>query len=226
MKRLMITMLAAATLLSACASGNGDVTRSVNPITLATQGGKVDVDLPKVMVAQYTVSAVNVSVPADLRVSEANMFYPIADIVWRGEPLGNRHNQVKSIFEEAAAKATAPMTQGPAVVVDLQVHRFHSVTEKTRFTVGGVHDMKYTISLRDAATGQLIAEPWTVRADVKAAGGSQAVAEEMAGRTMRVVIVERLVASIREQLSAQITDPLLVSQALGLSPSQVATQAN
>ncbi|WP_435258742.1 DUF6778 family protein [Thioclava sp. FR2] len=226
MKRMMITMLAAATLLSACASGSGDVSRSISPITLATQGAAVDVKLPKVMVAQYNVSAVNVSVPADLSVSEANMFYPIADIVWRGEPMGSRHQQVKTIFLEAAAEATGTMKQGATVVVDLQVQRFHSVTEKTRFTVGGVHDMKYSLTVRDAATGTVVDGPRLVHAEVKAAGGAQAVAEDQMGRTQRVVVIERLVRSIREELSAQVTDPLLVSQALGLDPAEVTASTN
>lgn len=225
MKRLTISMLAAATLLSACASG-GDVSRSLNPVTLATQGSAIDVKMPKVMVGQYSVSAVNVAVPQNLRVSEANMFYPIADIVWRGEPIGDRHLQVKSIFEEAAAKATASMQTGPSVVVDITVERFHSVTEKTRYTLGGVHDMKFLISVRDAVSGMIIQEPREVRADVKAAGGAAAVAEEQAGRTQRVVIVERLVASLRQELSAEVHDPLLVSQALGLIPAEINAAAN
>ena len=221
MTRFMISMFAAALALSGCVSG-GDVSRSVSPLTLATQSDVVQAKGPKVMVSQYKVSAVNVTVPESLRVSEANMFYPIADIVWRGEPVGNRHLQVKSIFEEAAAKATARMVEGPEVVVRLEVQRFHSVTEKTRYTVGGVHDMKYNMTVVDAASGAILDGPRIVVADVKAAGGARAVAEEQAGRTQRVVIVECLVQSLREELSAQVTDPLLVSQALGLSPSEIA----
>ena len=221
MTRFMISMFAAALALSGCVSG-GDVSRSVSPLTLATQSDAVQAKGPKVMVSQYKASAVNVTVPESLRVSEANMFYPIADIVWRGEPVGNRYLQVKSIFEEAAAKATARMVEGPEVVVRLEVQRFHSVTEKTRYTVGGVHDMKYNMTVVDAASGAILDGPRMVVADVKAAGGARAVAEEQAGRTQRVVIVERLVQSLREELSAQVTDPLLVSQALGLSPSEIA----
>lgn len=218
MKRLPYAMLAAALLLSACVSG-GDVSRSSTPAPSVPTVGQAEANLPKVLRSQYEVKAVSVSVPQKLRVSEANMFYPIADIVWRGEPLADRHIQVQRIFEEAAATATSGMIQGPAVLVDLEVKRFHSVTEKTRYTVGGVHDMVYVMTLRDAATGAVIEGPREIKADVRAAGGAQAVAEDNMGRTQRVVIIERLVASLKAELSAQVTDPLLVSQALGLQPA-------
>lgn len=225
MIRLTLPLCLAATLLSACASG-GDVSRSVNPMTDAPQAKTVTMALPMVMAPRFDVRAVSVTVPQSLSVSEANMFYPIADIVWRGEPLADRHVQVKAIFDDAATQAVAGMHQGPAAVVEIEVERFHSVTEKTRYTVGGVHDMKYRLTVRDAETGAVLDGPREVRADVKAAGGARAVAEEQAGRTQRVVIVERLVASLRQELSAQVTDPLLVSKALSQSPADLVAMAD
>ena len=219
MKKLLVPMLMVAALLSACAAqapasrsvavGNGD-------LTLATQGRATPgaTEVRQVLAAQYHVVDVKISVPQSLRVSEANVFYPIADIVWRGEPIGNRHTQVASIFREAATKATVAMTKGPQVVVDLEVTRFHSVTEKTRYTVGGTHSMHFQLTVLDAQTGAIIDGPRAIVADVKAAGGAQAVAEEQMGRTQRVVVVERLMAALRQALSRQVTDPLVVSQAL------------
>lgn len=154
-----------------------------------------------VLAPAYTVTGVTITVPSSLKVSEANTFYPMADIVWRGEPRGNRHQQVHAIFTEAAATATSGMASGPAVVVDLAVTRFHSVTEKTRYTVGGTHSLHFDLTVRDAATGLVIDGPRPVVADIKAAGGAQAVAEEQAGRTQRVVILERLTQVLRRELS-------------------------
>jgi hypothetical protein len=142
------------------------------------------------------------------------MFYPVADIVWRGEPMGNRHAQVMSIFKEAMDRGTYTMNSGRKVLVDIEVTRFHSVTEKTRYTVGGTHSMRFTLTVRDALSGEVIDGPRLVTADAKAAGGAQAVAEEQMGRTQRVVVVERLASVIRSELSARVVDPLLVSQAL------------
>ncbi len=155
-----------------------------------------------VMHAQYDVQAVNVSVPRNLKASEANSFHPSADIVWRGELPGDRHAQVLAIFNEAMGRGTAAMHSGPQVVVDIEVVRFHCLTEKTRFTVGGVHSMQFTMTVRDAVSGAILQGPRLVVADVKAAGGARAIAEDAAGRTQRVVVVERLTEVIRRELSA------------------------
>lgn len=151
--------------------------------------------------AQYAVAEIRVAVPQQLRVSEANMFYPIADIVWRGEPLGNRYAQVKAIFEDGLGQGTAAMHAGRKVIVEVEVTRFHSLTEKTRYTIGGVHSVKFNLTIRDAETGMVLDGPRPVVADVKGAGGSAAIAEEMAGRTQRIVITEHLAEVIRRELA-------------------------
>ncbi len=155
-----------------------------------------------VLRAQYDVQAVNVSVPRSLRASEANSFHPNADIVWRGDAAGDRHAQVAAIFNEAMARGTAVMHSGPKVVVDVEVVRFHCLTEKTRFTVGGVHSLHFMLTVRDAVSGAVIQGPRLVIADVKASGGARAIAEDSAGMTQRVVVVERLAEVIRRELSA------------------------
>lgn len=212
---LLFPMLAVVLGLSACAGGPA-VTMGDQRMTLATQGRA---DLPtqavaQVRAAQYDVEDVRISVPSRLRVSEANVFYPMADIVWRGEPMGNRHAQVTSIFREATDRGTSSATSGRKVIVDIEVTRFHSVTEKTRYTVGGTHSMHFNLTVTDAETGQVIDGPRAIVADTKAAGGAQAVAEEQMGRTQRVVVVERLASVIRAELSALVSDPLLISRAL------------
>jgi hypothetical protein len=157
-------------------------------------------------------------------VSEANVFYPIADVVWRGEPRGDRYAQVERIFQEAAAEASGPMTHGRAVNVVIEVTRFHCLTEKTRYTVGGTHALHFTLTVTDAATGQVIDGPRAVVADIKASGGAQAIAEDQMGQTQRVVVVARLAEVIRRELSAQVTDPGLVTQALTPAPVLVTAQ--
>lgn len=217
MKTLLLPMLAVVMGLSACAGGGPDVMRSDrSQMTLASQGRAEGpgVAAQQVLAAQYDVEDIRISVPSKLKVSEANVFYPVADVVWRGEPAGNRHAQVMSIFKEAMDRGTYTMNTGRKVLVDVEVTRFHSVTEKTRYTVGGTHSMRFTLTVRDAATGAVIDGPRLVAADAKAAGGAQAVAEEQMGRTQRVVVVERLAGAIRAELSTQVTDPMLVAQAL------------
>jgi hypothetical protein len=216
--------LTSAVFLLACGqpeSASRGVLAQESGFTLATRGP--DVAGATVMAPLYAVQGVNVIVPPELRASEANAYYPLADIVWRGEPVGNRHQQVRQIFDEALGSATAGMTNGRAAIVDVTVTRFHCLTEKTRYSVGGTHSMHFTLTVRDAVTGQVIDGPRPVVADVKAAGGSRALAEDAAGRTQRVVVMERLVYVLRRELSGPVanTARAVVSRA-DVAPATIA----
>ncbi len=201
----ILAAMAAALMLQACAGGT--------PVTRASGGAPLGY-APIAEVAPgaaflrplYDVKEIRVDVPRTLDVSEANLFYPIADIVWRGEPRGDRYTQVRQIFSDAFGFGTSGMRQGQGVIVEVSVLRFHALTEKTRYTVGGVYSIRFDLTVRDAATGAVIEPARTVVADLKASGGARAIAEEQAGRTQRVVIVEHLAQVIRRELSARSTD--------------------
>jgi len=211
-----IASMAAVLLLSACvASEPASRSVSADALTLASRGTGSVPDGVRVVAPLYTVTDVQVTVPQSLRVSEANVFYPMADIVWRGDPMGNRYAQVGAILRDAAAQATASM-QGPrAAVVRMELVRFHGVTEKTRYTVGGTHNVDFMLTVLDAATGAPIDGPRLVKAEAKAAGGQAAIAEEQAGRTQKVVVTEKLVQTLRRELSGPVADPAMVTRATG-----------
>lgn len=192
-----IAVLAASLLLSACDPASMPAPAPA-PEPAPAPSAPVE---EKVGNREFDIQAVRVTVPRNLRVSEADVYYPIADIVWRGEPRGDRHAQVQAIFDEAMARGTRGLDSGPDAVVDITVQRFHALTEKTRYTFGGVHSLKYELTVRDARTGEVLDGPRRVNADVKASGGLRALAEEQAGRTQRVVIVEDLARSIRTELT-------------------------
>lgn len=154
----------------------------------------------RAVAAAYDVQRVDIVVPRNLKVSEANMYYPPADIVWRGEPRGDRFAQVEAIWREAADRATAGMGHGVPVVVTVEVTRFHCLTEKTRYSVGGTHSLHFLLTVTNAATGEVIDGPRRVVADVKAAGGQRAVEEEARGLTQRVVVVNRLAEVLQREL--------------------------
>ncbi len=227
----VLALLGLLPLIAAC--GQGDVASRNLPAATAINTSEIAYldrtqDRRVILAPQYDVREINVTVPDNLRVSEANMYYPIADIVWRGEPRGNRHDQVRAIFSEAFGLGTGQMKSGPAVIVDAEVQRFHSLTEKTRYSFGGVHSMRYSLTVRDAASGAVIDGPRVVVADTPASGGSRAIAEDQAGRTQRVVIVERLRASIRQELSAKVEEDRPVARAstsVALTPARVMQQA-
>lgn len=179
-----------------------------------------------VLSSQYNVTEIRITVPRTLKVSEANLFYPNADIVWRGEPLGDRHMQVHSIFTDAFGMGTAQMKSGPEVIVEAEVKRFHGVTEKTRYTVGGVFNMEFVLTVRSAKTGEVLDGPRFVEANAKASGGSAAIEEEQAGRTQRVVVIETLRAKIKQELS-QKYEMTPISRGLGpiaLTPGRLMEQ--
>ncbi|MDB5658275.1 MAG: hypothetical protein JWS10_890 [Cypionkella sp.] len=206
MKITSISILVLALGLSACAQTTMSTQNQVSlGVSEASQLPQPSGRGPAILQSEYDVKAVNVSVPPSLRVSEANTFHPSADIVWRGDVPGDRYAQVKAIFDTAAARSTATMHSGEAVVVDLEIVRFHCLTEKTRYTIGGVHSLHFMMTVRDATTGAIVQGPRLIVADVKGAGGARAVAEEQAGRTQKVVVTERLAEVIRRELSAPVT---------------------
>ena len=188
--------------LAACATG-GAPSRNLTD-TGPSVGGPVIEGGMMLVPTQYNVARINVLVPRTLRVSEANVFYPIADIVWHGDPLGDRYAQVTSILQEGIATGTANMKTGRAVEVDAQLIRFHALTPKTRYTVGGVHDTDFLLTVRDATTGEVLDGPRKVVADVHGAGGQRALEEEAAGITQRSVIEGRIATVIEHELSQRL----------------------
>lgn len=212
-----LTLALAALGLSACVSAHDPATRGA-PVAAAigaansqSAGSEID-PATTYLVAQYDVEAIRVTVPRSLKVSEANTFKPRADIVWRGEALGDRYQQVEAIFADAMTAGTSTMQKGRKVDIEVQVTRFHALTEKTRYTIGGVHEMRFLLTVRDVVTGAVLDGPREVVADVKASGGAAAIAEDEAGRTQRVVTVERLAQVIRRELSAPATQEMIVSR--------------
>lgn len=188
--------------LSACVGGDVASRGSEAGLTLATQGGRAAPLAGGAMMARgpFRIDAVQILVSRGLSVSEANSFYPMADIVWRGDAPGDRHAQVQAIFEAAAAQAVQPYQGGRPVTLTVEVTKFHGVTEKTRYTIGGKHNMRFDLTLRDPATGAVLFGPKKVVADVRAAGGAKAIEEDRIGRTQKVVVTERLREVIQREL--------------------------
>ncbi len=149
----------------------------------------------------YHVVAFDAVVPRELLVSEADVYLPIADIVWHGDPEGDRYAQIEAIFETALAQSTADMTQGREVKVVAQVLKFHGVTDKTRATVGGNFAMHFYLNVLDAATGELVDGPRLVVADTPASGGVRALREEQRGITQKFVVTNRLIEVFDEELA-------------------------
>lgn len=146
------------------------------------------------------VTGINVRVPQSLTVTEANGYYPRADIVWRGDDLGDRRQQVKTIFEEAFASGTSTMNGDRPVIVDVQVKRFHSLSERARERVGGVHNMEFFLTVYDAKTGDVVLPARLVEANLPALGGVAAIEAVQRGQTQRVRVTTYLSLVIQDEL--------------------------
>lgn len=151
------------------------------------------------------VVGLNVVVPESLVISEADGYKPIADIVWREDPFGDRRAQVKAIFETGIGSGVQQLEGELPVVVNIQVRRFHALTERTRYSIGGVHEIDFILSVTNQRTGEVVIPPYMVNADLRAYGGAEALEAERNGITQKLRITQQLAAVILRELTG--TEP-------------------
>ena len=201
----LIAALGAGLALSACATAPlENVSRNMPASVPLQQGNKADQALaaaPAVDPRSLNVVAVRVTVPQSLKVSEANGLLPIADIVWHGDAPGERHEQIKRIFEagmDMGLKTLGDREGDRPAELDIQVTRFHALTDTARYTVGGVHAIQFYMQYRDPESGAPLGPRKFVKADFRALGGLAAVYAEKTGLTQKKRITEHLASVIRE----------------------------
>lgn len=176
--------------LSACGS-----------VDTATRNAPLEGPTLQAAAVPLDIQQIRVNVPKSLKVSEANSYYPMGDIVWREDAPGDRHAQVKAIFEAALTRGVGGGVPGgiPAVL-DVQVTRFHALSEKARYTIGGMHTIQFTVTLRNPETGVPYGPAKPVKASFKAYGGQTAIDAERRGQSQKVRITDHLVEVIRGEL--------------------------
>ena len=184
-----VLMIASFVLVTAC-TGDGRIAPGNTKSVVNVAG------LPSMRAA-----SVNVLVPPSLVVSEANSYAPAADIVWRGDPFGDRHAQVKAIFEEGIGRGAAMLDGDIPVRIDIQVARFHALTDKTRYSFGGTHGITFFLTIYNAQTQEVMVPAHQIKANLKALGGRNAVAAESIGQTQKARIIEHLSRVIFEKLN-------------------------
>ncbi|MEP2532938.1 DUF6778 family protein [Shimia sp.] len=149
----------------------------------------------------FFLADMHVSVPTTLKVSEANRFYPGGDIVWRGDVYGDRYDQVQAIFEESIRIGAAPLDGVRPVKVEIEVKRFHALTEKTRYSVGGIHSIDFVMTIVDPLTGEVLRGPKEIKADLVGYGGSKALQAEARGLSQKYRITQHLARVVRDEMS-------------------------
>jgi len=152
------------------------------------------------MERSYRLNAFNFEAQEGLQISESESFYPNADVVWRGDPIGPRIPQIAAMFEEAATRNRAFIDGRFPVDVYLTLVRFHGVTNRTRYTVGGVYNVIFDLTIKSAATGDVIEPTRRIVGNLDAPGGERAALLDRAGQTQRVRVTDFLTSLLRAQL--------------------------
>ncbi|MEL6643863.1 MAG: DUF6778 family protein [Pseudomonadota bacterium] len=148
----------------------------------------------------YTVADINVVVPETLTVSEAHSYFPRADIVWREDPPGDRREQIAAVLQTAAERGTEGFAGAREVALNIEVVMFHALTERARYSVGGVHDIDLLMSVTDAATGAVIEPPREINAALRGYGGARAVEANLSGDVPKVRLTEHLAGVFQAEL--------------------------
>lgn len=153
--------------------------------------------------SDWVLSDVQVHVPHTLPTTEADVYYPRADLVWHGDPAGDRYAQVEALIDRGLTAGAAALNGTRPVIVEVTVRRFHSVTPKTRNSVGGVHNILFDMQVLDAATGQPLTMKQTHAVDVKAYGGRKALVAERQGYNQKVRIMGHLQQWFQQQFGIE-----------------------
>lgn len=143
----------------------------------------------------WSVRAVQVSVPDSLTTTEEDSFVPNADIVWHGEPRGDRRAQVAAILEDGIKRGTSGLKGGTPVILQVTLTQFHALTPKTVArapTNSGVHNISYIVQVVDARTGKPLTQPQQIKADLPGLVGEAAWKAEAEGRGQKVQITQHL----------------------------------
>lgn len=173
-----------ATLLSACVGGS----------TFKTDYALV----PPELVKSWRVAEVRVDVPKSLTVSEAKTLLPNADIVWREDPLGDRHAQVQAIIQTAVTRGAQGLNGQRPVVIDVVVTRFHALTYEAELSNNdwGVHNIDLNVRVLDAKTGAVLLPTALIRAELPALSGAKMKEARRKGQSQKSMITNHVAATI------------------------------
>lgn len=184
----------ASVVLAGC--GGGGIGANLSPDNYTSEEYNLG---PRPAIARnYHLHDIRLTVPGTLSVSEENSYYPDADIVWHGDPVGNRRAQIAVLFENAEDRLMPQMNGPRGIVVDATLVRFHGLTPRTRYTVGGIYDIDFVYTVRDAETGVVIEPERLAVLDLRTAGGDAETEFEANGLTER----ERIVAFLTREIYA------------------------
>lgn len=147
----------------------------------------------------WHVVDVRVSVPDSLTVSEEHTYEPDADIVWREDPIGDRHPQVAAIMKKAVTQGVQGLKGPRPVRIDVTMSRFHALTfeaEALNVPGIGVHNVNFVIRVLDAHTGAVLAGPTDIDAAMPALTGAEMIKARVRGESQKSQITAHVAATI------------------------------
>ncbi len=157
----------------------------------------------QVLTRNYSVQGMTFAASDELQVSERNSYYPFVDIVWRGDPIGDRRQQIGAIFQTAADRVALTNDGAIPVVLDIELVRFHGVTERTRFSVGGNYHIVFMMAVRHAETGVLIEPGRKIVGNLSAPGGSAAILADQRGQTEKVRVTDYITQMLKDETAGE-----------------------
>lgn len=164
----------------------------------------------------WRVVDVQATVPRTLTTTDRNGQMPNVDLIWTEEGPGDTYAQIEAIMEETLAKAAthfqSSVKGSRPVILRTEQTQFHSLTQRARSNIGGIHNVDFILTVVDANTGEILAGPAPIEADVKAYGGAAAEASIARGETMRSRIVDRV--------------SLVIATYLGIAGNEAVTQGS
>ena len=194
-------------------------------VDTASRNAPFEAPSASAVVPSMKVASYQVRVPKSLKVSEANTYYPMGDIVWRGEPMGDRRAQVQKIIEDSLVRGAKGTNGQMPVLVDIEVTKFHALTEKARYTVGGRHEIEFTMNFLNPETRLPVAPQRKINATFKAFGGARAIHAEQNGLTQKVRITNHLAGVFQKELGIAVNREQAPQQPIPFNPDAVSQNA-
>ena len=173
-----------ALVLSACVGGG----------TFKTEYDRLSPEVSK----GWRLAEVRVDVPRSLVVSEAKSLLPTADIVWREDPMGDRHVQVGKIIEGAVLRGAQGLRGARPVIISITVTRFHALTYEAERSNSdwGVHNIDFIAQVNDARTGEVLVPATKIRAETPAWSGTRMREARRKGITQKSMISNHVAATV------------------------------
>jgi hypothetical protein len=146
--------------------------------------------------ASWRLAMVDVAAPETLTTNDTDGYVPNFDIVWHGEPAGDRRAQAAAIVTEGIERGARSALHGrKSVRISATITQFHAITPTVRKMDGvGVHNIQYTIQVFDAHSGAALTEPQNIKAEFPALTGKTGDEADARGLTQRVQIVNHIAA--------------------------------